>query len=92
MDELDSEPELSDPKYRFKERVSRLMRMHNRTKKEAEEIVTTVIRTKENDSIEHNSLQASTVQTPNAGREDVVEAPDLCALLEDEVREDQDRN
>ena len=45
----DDEPELSDPKYRFKERVTRLVRMHNNiSKKEAEEIVATVIRTKEN--------------------------------------------
>lgn len=49
MDELDSEPELSDPKYRFKERVNALMKRHNRTKAEAEEIVSTVIRTKERD-------------------------------------------
>lgn len=47
FEELDDEPELSDPKYRFKERVTRLMRQHNRTKKEAEEIVTTAIKTKE---------------------------------------------
>jgi hypothetical protein len=44
---FDDEPELSDPKYRFKERVNRLVKQHNRTLKEAEEIVTTVIRTKE---------------------------------------------
>ena len=48
-DFLDDGPELSDPKYRFKERVNLLMKRHNRTKREAEEIVTTVIRTKEQD-------------------------------------------
>lgn len=47
LDDFLDEPELIDPKYRFKERVHRLMNMHNRTKKEAEEVVTTVIRTKE---------------------------------------------
>lgn len=47
FEELDGEPELSDPKYRFKERVQRLIRTKNLTKSEAEEVVTRVIRTKE---------------------------------------------
>lgn len=47
FDWLDDEPDLHDPKYRFRERVQRLVNLHNRTRKEAEEIVTTVIRTKE---------------------------------------------
>lgn len=46
---LDDGPDLLDPKYRFKERVTRLMQRHNRTRKEAEETVTNVIRTKEQD-------------------------------------------
>lgn len=45
----DEEPELTDPKYRFRERVTRLVNMHNLTRDEAKEIVTTVIRTKESD-------------------------------------------
>ncbi len=46
--ELDKiEVDLTDPKWRFKEKVKELMRMHpDRTRSEAEEIVETVIRTK----------------------------------------------
>lgn len=43
----DDEPELSDPKYRFKERVHSLMQHHNISRREAEGMVTTVIFTKE---------------------------------------------
>lgn len=46
-DDIADEIDLQDPKYRFKERVMRLMNAHNRTQSEAEEIVQTVIRTKE---------------------------------------------
>lgn len=42
------EPDLTDKKYRFKERVTRLMNAHNFTRETAEEIVADVIRTKEN--------------------------------------------
>lgn len=43
----DDEPELSDPKYRFKERVNDLMKRHNNlNKREAEEVITEVIYTK----------------------------------------------
>jgi hypothetical protein len=45
--DLDVEPELTDKKWRFKERVNLLMKRHNRTRSEAEEIVETSIRTKE---------------------------------------------
>lgn len=41
------EPDLTDKKWRFKARVSRLMNMHNLTRESAEEVVKTVIRTKE---------------------------------------------
>ena len=37
-----------DPKYRREERIDRLMKSKRRTRKEAEEMVDTVIRTKEN--------------------------------------------
>ena len=43
------EPELSDPKYRFKEQVRDLIKKHNCTKAEAEEVITTVIYTKYSD-------------------------------------------
>lgn len=42
----DEEPELSDPKYRFKERSRKLMQTHNFTKAVAEECIKTVIYTK----------------------------------------------
>jgi hypothetical protein len=45
----DDEPELTDKKYRFKERVNDLMKRHNHTRAVAEEITETVIRTKETD-------------------------------------------
>lgn len=45
--DLDAEPELTDKKYRFKERVNDLMKRHNLITSDAEECVETVIRTKE---------------------------------------------
>lgn len=42
----DDEPELTDPKYRFRERVNHLMKSHNRTRHEAEEVIKNVIYTK----------------------------------------------
>ena len=50
FEELDDEPELTDKKYRFKERVTRLMNTHNLLCEDAEEVVKTVIKTKENTS------------------------------------------
>lgn len=47
--DLQEEPELSDKKWRFKERVRGLMNRHNLTTADAEEVVETVIRTKEVD-------------------------------------------
>lgn len=47
--ELDEEPELTDKKWRFKERVNDLMKRHNLTRSDAEQITETVIRTKETD-------------------------------------------
>lgn len=44
---LDDEPELTDKKYRFKERVNSLMQHHNLTRDDAESAVENVIRTKE---------------------------------------------
>lgn len=40
--------DFTDPKYRFDERVKRLMDKHGRTKQEAEDMVKYVIETKEN--------------------------------------------
>lgn len=47
--ELDEEPELTDKKWRFRQRVNDLMNHHNLTRSDAEEAVETVIRTKETD-------------------------------------------
>ena len=47
--DLDIEPELSDKKWRFKQRVNDLMQHHNNTRSDAEEMIETVIRTKETD-------------------------------------------
>lgn len=47
--DFEIEPELTDKRYRFKERTNMLMKRHNFTKSDAEEIVETVIRTKETD-------------------------------------------
>lgn len=49
FDQLDDEPELSDKQWRFKDRVNGLMRRHNLTRGDAEQVVETVIRTKETD-------------------------------------------
>ncbi len=46
---LDDEPELTDKKYRFKERVNSLMQHHNLLREDAESAVENVIRTKETD-------------------------------------------
>lgn len=45
--DLEVEPELSDKKWRFKERVNDLMKHHNLTHSDANKCVETVIRTKE---------------------------------------------
>lgn len=45
--DMEDEPELTDKKYRFKERVNLVMRRHNSLREDAEETVETVIRTKE---------------------------------------------
>jgi len=45
----DDEPELTDKKWRFKDRVNQLMKLHNLTRDDATEAVETVIRTKETD-------------------------------------------
>jgi ribosomal protein S27AE len=45
--DMEDEPELTDKKWRFKERVTRLMNSHNLLRDDAEEVVETVIRTKE---------------------------------------------
>lgn len=45
--DFEEEPELTDKKWRFKERVNVLMKRHNLVRSEAEESVETVIRTKE---------------------------------------------
>ena len=45
--DMEEEPELTDKKWRFKERVNLMMRRHNFVREDAEEIVETVIRTKE---------------------------------------------
>ena len=47
--DLEVEPELTDKKWRFKERVNSLMQHHNMTRGDAEQCVETVIRTKETD-------------------------------------------
>ena len=47
--DLEDEPELTDKRYRFKERVNSLMKRHNLIRDAAEEMVETVIRTKETD-------------------------------------------
>lgn len=47
--DFDDEPDLHDKKYRFKERVNGLMSRYNYTRENAEEVVETVIRTKETD-------------------------------------------
>jgi hypothetical protein len=47
--DLEVEPELTDKKWRFKQRVNDLMQHHNNTRSDAEEIIETVIRTKETD-------------------------------------------
>jgi len=47
--ELDVEPELTDKKWRFRQRVTDLMNHHNLTRSDAEQTVETVIRTKETD-------------------------------------------
>lgn len=47
--DLDEEPELTDKKWRFKERVNDLMKRHNLLRSDAELITETVIRTKETD-------------------------------------------
>lgn len=47
--DLDYEPELTDKKWRFKERVNTLMKHHNMVRSDAEECVEIVIRTKETD-------------------------------------------
>lgn len=47
--DFDDEPELSDKKWRFKARVNSLMQHHNLLRDDAEEVVETVIRTKETD-------------------------------------------
>jgi hypothetical protein len=44
---IEDEPELTDKKYRFKERVNSLMNHHNALREDAEAMVETVIRTKE---------------------------------------------
>lgn len=43
----DDEPDLHDKKYRFKARVTRLMQRHNLSREDAEDVVTTVVKTKE---------------------------------------------
>lgn len=45
----DDEPDLTDKKWRFKARVTRLMNQHNLTRESAEKVVKEVIKTKEND-------------------------------------------
>ena len=45
----DDEPELTDKRWRFKQRVNDLMKRHNHTREGAEAIVENVIRTKETD-------------------------------------------
>ena len=45
--DLEEEPELTDKKWCFKARVTRLMNHHNLLREDAEEAVETVIRTKE---------------------------------------------
>ncbi len=45
--DFEEEPELTDKKWRFKDRVNLLMKRHNLVRSEAEESVETVIRTKE---------------------------------------------
>jgi hypothetical protein len=47
--DLDAEPELTDKKWRFKNRVNDLMKHHNFLREDAEHAVETVIRTKETD-------------------------------------------
>lgn len=46
---MEDEPELTDKKWRFKARVNSLMQHHNLLREDAEEMVETVIRTKETD-------------------------------------------
>lgn len=45
----DDEPELTDKRWRFKSRVNQLMKRHNLTRSDAENVVETVVRTKETD-------------------------------------------
>jgi len=45
--DMEEEPELTDKKWRFKDRVNQLIRSHNFVREDAEEIAETVIRTKE---------------------------------------------
>lgn len=47
--DLEVEPELTDKKWRFKDRVNQMMKRHNLVRSDAEEIIETVIRTKETD-------------------------------------------
>jgi len=49
LSDMEDEPELTDKKWRFKERVNQLMRSHNFVREDAEQITETVIRTKETD-------------------------------------------
>lgn len=47
--DINEEPELTDKKWRFKDRVRLLMNRHNLLREDAEAITETVIRTKETD-------------------------------------------